>query len=694
MGAGDHNYARMMPPNVVALAAFVGIALIPGLPLSLLLLRRTRAGAAVVVVVGVGVGLATWLLIGLPAVHHRAFDRTTLAVAGSVVALAAWVPARHHLGRLRPGPPGWLSAWLAVLAVPAVWLRSDPIYFAYQVADFGEYVNRGNVVADGGPFGGWFVNGFPLMMAESHLLLGQSATTDIMPFLGLTAAVSLLAALHLAGAGRAVVAVAAIPLTFHVHSVWFSMFPASETLYGTLLVLAVLLAVAALRAQDRSTAVAAGAIGFLLVITRGNGLVFLPVVAAGLALVPVLTGPDHHGVLRAHLGTLGGALWLGTVYDARYNPRYFLEAQAAPRLPGPFADWFTRLDEPWIAVGFTVFVAIGLAAAAAVGLLAGRVARHRRLMGALRRATVGLLVLAVVAVHLVAVLPEAYLPRYEGLGVFIWVAVPLAVVVWLWRGADSLDGVQPFAIGWPLLTGLTMATFQATRMRKSVTVDAPWFLYWDRYFFSEAFPMLLLAGAVAAGVVVAAARRSDHRWTTPTVAVVAAVVIVAGLVDMAAPTRLATQQPMFDDAYDELAALDSLMSEDLPVVYHGLDDRPEGWFWNNSSRVIADPLTQTFERRVLNPAGAAGPDPRPEDDEIGSLLRDADLSDGYVLQVSASPSWREVGGSGLEAEVVGERTIRFERLDGRSRVRPEHQQWVLSDLHVRVVRVSTADVSV
>lgn len=679
-----------MPADVVALASFAVVALVPGLPLSLLLLRRTTARASVIVTVGVGVGLVTWLLIGLPAVHLGAFDRATVASAGALVSVAAWVPARRLVGRLRPGRPGWLAGWLALLAVPAVWLRSDPIYFAYQVADFGEYVNRGNVIADGGPFGGWFVNGFPLMMGEAHLLLGEASTVDVMPFLGLTLAASVLALLHLAGTGPIVVGATALVLTFHVHAVWFSVFPASETLYATLLVVTMLLGVAALRGQDPLTAVAGGAVGFLLVVTRGNGLVYLPVVVAGLVLVPVLTDAVHHRVLRVHLAALGLALWFGTLYDARYNPTYFLEEQAGQRLPTAFADWFLRIDEPRIAAAFTVVVVIGLAGAAGVGVLASRLVASGPRVALLRRVSLVLLAAAVLTVHL-RLLPEAYVPRYEALGVMLWVSVALAAALWAWRADDRLDGVTRFAVTWPFVTGAIMGTFQATRMRKSVSVDAPWFLYWDRYFFSEAFPMLLIAGACAAGVVVSLARRSERRWVTPGVAVVGLLVVALGTADMAGPTRKAHEQPMFDEAYEELAALDALMDEPLPIVYDGLGkERPEGWFWSNSGRVIADPLVQTFGRQVLNPPPPTGADPRPTAPEVAGMLGDLGVSDGYVLQASPDGQWPDLTGRQLDVEVVGEQTIRFERLDGRSRLRPEAQAWVISDLHLRVLRVSTA----
>lgn len=680
-----------MPWSVpLAIAACTLATWVPGLPLALLALRRTGANLTVVLVTAAGAGLGVWLAVGIPAVHQGWFDRGPLALAVGLIAAAAWVPARRHVALLRPGRPGPLAGVLGVLAVVGVALRLSPVYFAYQVADFGEYVNRGNVIADGGPFGGWFVNGFPLMMAEANLLLGEARTAHVMPFLGLLVAAGVLAVLRLLGASPLVVGAVAVPFALHVHAVWFSQFPASETLYAALLVVAVLLAVAALIARDHATAAAAGAFGFLLVVTRGNGLVYLPVVALGLALVPAFVDAAHSAVLRTHFAALGAGLWLGTLYDARHNPTYFLDEQAVPRLPGPLADVIGRLDELPVAALVTPAVLLGLGAAAGVGVGLERVRAHPLGLRLLRVGAVGFVALAVLAAHVAVITPDSYLPRYEVLGVVVWAAVALALVVWFGDLVD--DGVRRFAIGWPLVTGLAMATFQATRMRKSMSVDAPWFLYWDRYFFSEAFPMLLLAGAVAAAALLA--RQAAGGRTRPVLLGAGAVLLVVGLVDMVPPTLRATERPMFEDTYGELASIVALMPEPLPIVYDGFDELPEGWFWPNSSRVLADPIHQTFQRWVLNPVHALADDPKPDDRKIHALLERADAQGAYVVQVSATGAWRSVDDPTLDAEVAGEVLLRLERLEGRSAVPPEDQRWIISEVHVRVLRVSAAETAV
>jgi hypothetical protein len=658
---------------------------VPGVPLALLVLRRTDATAGVVLATAAATGLGAWMLVGLPAVHQGWFSPVPLVLAVGAVSAVAWIPARHQAHRLRPGRPGWLGAYLAVLAVPALWLRSSPIYFAYQVADFGEYVNRGNVIAAGGPFGGWFVNGFPLVMAEASLLLGEARSVHVMPFLGLLVGVVALAALRLAGAGPVIVAVTALPFALHVHPVWFSQFPASETLYAALLVTSMLLAVAALVGQDRAVAASAVAVGFLLVVTRGNGLVYLPLVAAGVALVPVFTDRARGTVLRVHLLALAGGLWLGSVYDARHNPTYFLDQQAVPRLPGPLADSFGRLNELPVAALATVVVTAGLAVATFAGMLVGRVHQRPGWLRALRVATIGAVAATVLVVHAVVITPESYINRYEGLGAPVWIAAGLALAVWC---ADGIrDGVVRFLVGWPLVTALALATFQASRMRKSLTIDAHWFLYWDRYFFSEAFPLLVLAGAAAA---VAVASRFDGAGTAVRRSLQGALaaVVVVSVVDMVPPTRRATERAMFEDTYEELAAIDALMPDDLPVVYDGLVEHPEHWFWPNSSRVLGNPLAETFGHRILNLAAPLAPDGRPEPEEVADALEHRGAARGYVLQVRPEPVWRDFGGGRLEAEVRGEVVVPIERLEGRSFVRPERQPWIVTTLHVRVVEVA------
>jgi hypothetical protein len=144
---------------------------------------------------------------------------------------------------------------------------------------------------------------------------------------------------------------------------------------------------------------------------------------------------------------------------------------------------------------------------------------------------------------------------------------------------------------------------------------------------------------------------------------------------------------MFEDTYDELAAIHELMPERLPVIYDGLVEHPEGWFWPNSSRVLGNPLAETFGHRILNLAGALGPDGRPEPHEVAEALVHRGSDRAYLLQVRPEPAWRDFGSDELDAEVRGELVVPIERLEGRSAVRPEDQAWVVSTLHVRVVEV-------
>lgn len=666
-----------------SILAMVLVCLVPGVPLALLLLREVRPGASVVLVTAAGVGLATWQAIGFPLVHHGRFDAPTLAISGIALALVAWIPARRHVGVLRPRRPRWLGALLALLAVPAVLLRDSPIYFIYQVADFGEYVNRANFVADGGRFGGWFVNGFPLLLAESHLLVGEAAHVHAMPFLGLLTGAILLAACRIARVPDVVLAALAVVWVVHVQSVWFGQFPASEVPYAAFLALSLLLAAAAIRSGDARPAVAGGLLGFALVVTRGNGLVYLPMVVGGLAIVPLLVGASSVRILRLHLFALTAGLWSGTLYDARFNPTYFLDAQAGTRLPGAAGDAFVRLDEPLVAVALSVVVAVLAGAAAALGSLLERLRDRPGALPLLRRSLVGGAVAVAVAAHLVVIPSAQWRPRYEVLGVAV--AVPLVLAVAVWLRDRVADDVARYLLGWTTLVGLAMTTFQASRLIKSVTVDGPWFLYWDRYFFSEVFPLLLLAGAVAAGTLVAQTRRRSPTNRAPSA--LAGVFVLAVLWDQWGPVSTATEREMFADTYDEFATIDSLLAGDLPVVYDGTPVVPDEWIWSNTVRTVLQPLEQTFPNRFLNRDPLLRPDPRPRSWEIARLLADAGFDEGYVLQTHHDGTFENHDGPWLDAEVVGELLMPVERLKGATAVRPEHQRWVTSTLHVRVLRV-------
>lgn len=678
-----------MPLKVlVAVTAFTLVSWVPGVPLALMATRRSRTPLTVVLVVAAGLGTAVWLLIGLPAVHMGWFRPLPMVAAGAAVACGSWVLARHEVRRLRPGRPGPLAIYLAVLAVPALVLRSAPVYFAYQVADFGEYVNRGNVLADGGRFGGWFVNGFPLLLGEASLLLGEARSVYVMPFVGGIVAASILAVLFVARVHRVVIGIVAIPLALHVHAVWFSQFPASETLYAALLITGLLLVAIAFEGNDRAVAGGAGLLGFHLILVRGNGLMLLGVALFALAVLPLIVESSRDRLIRSFLVALTCGLWIGALYDARYNPTYFLEHQIVRRAPGPAGDLFARLDEPFAAAGLSAMFLLALAGAVVTSVAIRRRVQPRVLV-AVGSTVLPLVVGLAAAIHLIALPAEAYLIRYQTLGPFAWGSVVVALAAWTFRWLD--DALHRFLVGWSLLVAATMGTLMMRSMEKSVTVDGPWFLYWDRYFFSEVFPMVLVAGGVAASVLWGRWGVGEG-WRRPTALVALAGVVLLGVIDLAGPTRNATRATMFADAYGELHGIVDLMTEPIPIVYDGLTELPAGWFWPNSSRVLAEPIRETFGRRVLNPAAVLADDPRPSPEEVADLLIDAGTTDGYVLQVSHEPAWQEMHGDALDAVVKGQLLVPIERLEGRSSVRPEDQRWITSDLWIRVVRVSVVQV--
>lgn len=678
-----------MPGSLLAAtAAFFVVTVVPGLPVALWITRRSPPPAAVTGALAVGSGVVVWFVIGLVAVHQHWFTLPALGVAGAAVTAAGALLARAEWARLRLARPGPAAIVALAVAGVAVALRARPVYFAYQVADFGEYVNRANRLAGGGEFGGWFVNGFPLVLGESSLLLGEARTPDVMPFLGLALIGTLAAILLVAGAGRwTVIAVAAV-LAVQVHFVWFSVFPASEGLYALLLALSVLIGALGVRGRDPWSAVPAALVGFAMVVSRGNGLVHLPVVCGALVVAVLLTDRDGLPALRGYLAATAAGLWVGTLYDARFNSAYFLDTQAGQRLPGPVGDAFTGVDRPVTAAAFTVGVVAVVAGCWWMGVGLGRLigaGAPRDRAAAARAVAAAVLVLGALGLHLLVFDQRTWSPRYEALGAAAWIGLPVAVAVWVRHRAESaLDGVQRFLIGFPLVVAVILGTFQVSRLRKSATVDAPWFLYWDRYFFSEVVPMLVVAAGTAVAVLMARSSARSRR------VVVAVGLIVAGaaLVDTAAPTANAVEHEMFAGTYEELAAVDALLGEPLPVVYDGLDDVPAGWFWPNSSRVLAEPLAETFGHRILNRAGALADDPDPSERDVAALLAGVGADAGYLVQVNGADRWDTPWGREVRGEEIGRVLIRIERLDGLSRVRPEDQAWITSDLFVRVVRVS------
>lgn len=627
----------MLTPLVLAL-----LCLLPGLPLAVLLARsrRGRTAFGLVVTEALVLGLVWYLLLGLVLAHRHELGRVqllipTLVLVAAVVAVLLVGPARRWSGVVDNPRGSALTTFLIAAFVVGAALRTKPAYFLYQIGDFGEYVNRGNVLADGGSFTQWFTNGFSVLMGLSSVTLGEAHEVEVMGFLGLAVMAVILAVATRLGAsawGRAAVAVA---FAIGVVPVWYSNFPASETFYALLLSGMLLFLVAAVQDEHRVSAGVAGVLAFCLMLTRGNAVLVIPLLLGfALAAAPFVRRTTLQ-IIVTFVAASSVGLFAGFVYNSRYNHPYFIRFQMPQFFPDAvwhrFADLGGLRAASWKGAIFAAVVALALWLVVIV---------NRRLAGTAIVARVEVLLLPLVLLVAVAALfwpldagglREA-LETYEGAMQALLVVGALGAFAAFARPASEVVRV---GVLFAALFAVTYALVHAFRFGAPRT--APYYLYWDRYLWSEFLPMMLLLAALGVGLLELAIRRLPRGRTPAGVALLALGVIGAGTMWQAG--ALGREHRFMGDAYGQLAEIDELLGDE-PIVFRGRtrsEALSQPVLHPNTFRLFAQPLGETFGRRFLNlrDVGAYADDPLPSVAEARRMLAAAGYDRGYWLQVLA-----------------------------------------------------------
>ena len=621
------------------------LVLAPGIPLALVVGRAPRWSS--VVAEGLLLGSSWWLLLGLWFSHAGWFEPVPLALATAVMVAALAVPARRAASAVERPSGSWFALAMAALVVVAALVRRDPFYFLFQIGDFGEYVNRANAVADGGGFIGWFTQGFTVALSFTHLVLGEARTVDLMPFLGLVLLVVTVELCARLGASRVARFVVAVVLAVGVVPVWFSRFPASEGLYAVLQVGMVLFVVAAVQRRSMPLAVAAGVVAGLLLVTRGNGILLGPIVIAFVLLAALVVDRRTMDVLVAFLVSSLWSLALAFVFNARFSHPYFIAEQLPKFVPDPI---FEHLE----GMGGLRFAAPRLAALAVVTVLLVVAVRalHRVSVPAhiVRVALPAAVIAAVVA--LVTVLEPAglldALARYDLAVELLGAAGVLVVLV---RFATSMGDDERAGAALVVLTGAAFALLYAERLPRPRY--APYFLYWDRYLFSELFPLMVVA-------VIWAVWLLERRRVPGALIAVAAVGLGVLLHDHAAVIR---EHTFMDRAYEQLRAVDELAADDsVPLLFAGVrpEEMPRPLCHSNTHRIVASPLASTFNRRFLNLGLAPyAPDPQPDAATIRDAMARRDAQEAYLVHVAVGDEPPEE----IAGDLVGTATLDIPILD-------------------------------
>ena len=611
-------------------------------------LPRARIGPVGLVFEALAIGLLVQELIGVAALRLGHYSRTTVLIV-TLVVIAASIAVRLRIRRpaaarapARSGPAARvdlvLLAGLVVVLGIALAIRQGPSYFIFETGDMGEYVNGANVLAHAGTLTASFPHGFTLFLSGTNLLLGRAHTVAGLPALGVLLALGSFAYARVVGlhpvAALGIAALAAAnPVT-----VWFSLFPVSETLYATLLIAALYFVVQARATRSNAYAVIAGLVLGLMLLVRGNAMLFAPIVVLVLLASAAVDDERTVRVQRTFSVVALGALAAAYAYDVHYPRTYFVQTQLREMLPHSI---FRAADRVHL---FQASVPLALVALAGIAAVLGAVVlvtRHVRPRVVDRPETFWR---ALYVAALVVTLAALAVMQHGGLtdalarwGVVLVVLALVGLVALVARPGRYLDGGD----GWLLL--LVVCAFSLL-FAKRVHLSKPhaYYLYYDRYLFSEVLPAALVLGAVGLHLLVDAwvsAVRSRVVVVRVAVAVVCVAAVVAFVPSLKETHRI-TRYPLFGDSYQTLHRIDELTrTKDAgpgAIVYSAGPTPPAGWFFQNTYRAFALPLAQTFGRHMIGmPVDPFASDVRFDPDAARAALRRSGLDHGYLVSLRA-----------------------------------------------------------
>lgn len=622
--------SQKMDVHMHVLVGVAVLALAPGLPLALHLAARdeeTEIRPSALLYDALLVGLAVLLVAGTLLMRVGAFEpRYLLGVAAGLTLLAAvpLFPRRHEL-RIRAPSLSLPTVGAAAILAVALLLRRNPIEFVFLTGDMGEYVSSARRVAAGVSLLDTFPHLFAVFLALPASLFGWVHTVAALPVAGMLLVGGVLrlgGLLRISPVPRLAVALAA---AIGVAPVWFSLFPVSEALYAPFLLgMIVFLVRAHLEGRPRIGYVA-GALLLPLGLLRGNALLLVPLLLLYLLVTAMLRSRHEVDVAFVISGLAGTAV--AYAYDVGFLPGYYVGKQLVNFLPGSifwFAHGVGLLESDWVLAGST---ALGLLAVYGIARFArdqGRRVRETVRANVVSWTPLALLVAAGVAVFLLG--PTGVAGGLIRQGWFIVLVGGLGLA----GGAIFVEDGSTKRL---LLIGALIAAAFAVLHAIRVPEDRGhgYFLYWDRYLYSEVYPAALAGGLVGLG---AAWERCRSLFPKQLSTILAAVVLAAPL-PMLEDSLFATEQHLFGDAFHVVEELHARTSPaEVPIVYDGYERVPGDWGFPNTYRAIARPLV-TYGHTILNLPPEPQPferDPTPTLEDVRGMMEEEGVERVFLLR--------------------------------------------------------------
>lgn len=596
---------------VVVLAVAFTVA---GVPVALCL-RRAGGGWASLVVDALVAGL---VMVTLTVSLYAWFGVPALVLAGVLwlaVIVTAVVTRAGFPGVRRPARSDrWLIVAWVILVVGTIALRLRSVNFLPWVGDMGAYVNWANEFVRTGTLLATWPPYFSSYLAISSRLFGAALTTAGIPLAGLVLVLVVARISAAIGAGRWATFIAAAAAAVSVHAIWFSSFPASESLAAPLF-LAWIGCVAGILLTTGRQRIAWVASAAVLMLSLGLLRAEAPLVLAPLLLLAVLSivvAPWRSHAWAAWLAfaaSLAGALgsyWYGIQRIAHY----YVHSQVHGMLP---ASVYRAIDRAGLfqptAVTAVILVLVS-AVICAVGLLLARrwsrrtgPARAPRVLGLVLGSALFLGLLANVIVN-----GEVW---HIVLRSGLWLTV-VAIALFALIGWSRLPaGIVAYVLFLGTVAAFSIA-LQSYRLK--VQRGHSFFMYWDRYLVSEYIPVMFVLFGLAltvfwarwGGQWVAGMRASARPVLRAAPPVIAVVLALAVVVPTLPQLVLVEKDTFMAGAYEldhDLAALIPAKSD--AVVWSATKGftPPEvvpGFVFPNTWMGFAKPMARTFGYNVVN----------------------------------------------------------------------------------------------
>jgi hypothetical protein len=506
----------------------------------------------------------------------------------------------------------------------------------------GAYVNWANEFARTGVLVSSWPPLFPVYLAMSSFAFGIAHTGSAVGLSGVILLITVIRFLQRLGVSRPIILGTTVLLALQPTAVWFSTFPVSESLDAPIFTAWAMLCYAALTATGRRLWLVLAAQSLLMLalgLLRGSGaLLMIPLMIVLVAVLAVRSwrsaSPRMLLIVAANL--LGAAL--GFWYGVSVIRPYLVEMQIKGLVPHAFADLLDRLGllSPTPALAITLLVTVGAIAwwglhsyrsnptgvatdpeAGVVVTSTGNITRPRAALFLL----LGIAIVLTAGIVLGAVVGAMVWFIILRLGVWLLAGAVLALVVAALRRTSVAVQVLVATLGLDIVLFVGLHT-----LRLGFNRGHDFYLYWDRYLFSEVLPASLVLSALATAILLPLLAR---RWK----AVVAVIATLVAIIPAVGPLVLQSRNTYLGGAYDYLVELADLGGDPAtPRVWaDSSTDRLEDFFFVNTWMAFAVPLRRTFGLDIAN---ASQKDPNFGPDEV--------LTDSTLLDYAACAPEHEV----------------------------------------------------